>query len=41
MPDAPYQQYPEPFKIIPRCKAVKYLNVAVVTGSPSEVEDPQ
>jgi hypothetical protein len=35
------QKDPETFKIIPRRETIKYLNIAIIAGGPSEMKDPQ
>ena len=41
MPHTPYQQNAKPLQIVTGCKAVENLNIAVIAGCSSEVEDPQ
>ena len=41
MPDTANKQNAKPFQIVSRGKAIEYLNIAIIAGCSTEVEDPE
>ena len=41
MSDAANQKYPEPFQIVSWRQAIEDLNITIIAGGSSEVEDPE
>ena len=41
MPYTAYKQDPKTFKIMPRRKAIEYLNIAIIAWGSREVKDPE
>ena len=41
MPDTPYQQNAKTFKIVPWGKTIKYLNITIIAGGSSKMENPE
>jgi hypothetical protein len=41
MPDTSDKEYPEPFQIMPGCKAVEYLYITIIAGCSTEVKYPE
>lgn len=41
MPDTANKQYTKPFQIMPGGQAIEDLNIAIIAGCPTKVEDPE
>ena len=41
MPDTSDQKNTKTFKIMPWCEAIKYLNITIIAGGSSKMEDPE
>jgi hypothetical protein len=41
MPDTAYQQNAKTLQIMPWCKTIKDLNITIIAGGSSKMEDPK